>query len=72
MSEIISKKMIDDFQELGVSFIPKLFKKHIDNLRKGIEFNIQKPGPYAAENLLKHEKGRFFDDFCNCNSIPEF
>ena len=40
MSEIISKKMIDDFQELGVSFIPKLFKKHIDNLRKGIEFNI--------------------------------
>jgi len=72
MSEIISKKMIDDFQELGVSFIPKLFKKHIYNLRKGIEFNIQNPGPYAAENLHKHEKGRFFDDYCNWNRIPEF
>ena len=48
MSEIISKKMIDDFQELGVSFIPNLFKKHIDNLRKGIEFNIQNPGPLCS------------------------
>ena len=52
------QKMIDDFQELGVSFIPKLFKKHIDNLRKGIEFNIQNPGPCSRKSS-KHEKDVF-------------
>ena len=30
------------------------------------------PGPSAAENLHDHEKGRFFDDYCNWQRIPEF
>ena len=30
------------------------------------------PGPYAAENLHSHEAGRFFDDYCNWQRIPEF
>ena len=72
MSKIITKKMIQDYQELGVSYIPNLFKNHVNNLKKGIEFNMNNPGLYAAENLHKHEKGRFFDDYCNWNRIPEF
>ena len=72
MSLLITKKMIDNFKELGITFIPNLFKNHVDNLRKGIEFNMQNPGPYAAENLHKHEQGRFFDDYCNWKRIPEF
>ena len=38
MSKIITKKMIKDYQELGVVYIPNLFKKHVSNLKKGIEF----------------------------------
>lgn len=72
MSEIITKKMIKDYQELGVVYIPNLFKKHVSNLKKGIEFNLNNPGPYAAENLRKKENGRFFDDYCNWERIPEF
>ena len=64
--------MIEDYQELGVVYIPNLFKKHVSNLKKGIEFNLNNPGPYAAENLRKKENGRFFDDYCNWERIPEF
>ena len=33
---------------------------------------MNNPGPYAAENLRKKENGRFFDDYCNWERIPEF
>ncbi|MBT8410960.1 MAG: phytanoyl-CoA dioxygenase family protein, partial [Octadecabacter sp.] len=45
---------------------------HVDTLRAGIARNMADPGPYAAENLHSHEKGRFFDDYCNWQRIPEF
>jgi ectoine hydroxylase-related dioxygenase (phytanoyl-CoA dioxygenase family) len=34
--------------------------------------NMQAPGPYAAENLKPGETGRFFDDYCNWQRIPQF
>ena len=43
--------MIKDYQELGVVYIPSLFREHVSNLRKGVEYNMHNPGPYAAENL---------------------
>ena len=33
---------------------------------------MKHPGPYAAENLKAGEGGRFFDDYCNWNRIPQF
>ena len=41
-------------------------------LRAGVARNMAAPGPYAAENLKPGEGGRFFDDYCNWNRIPEF
>jgi len=52
--------------------IPGLFKDWVDTLRDGIARNISEPGPYAAENLKEGEAGRFFDDYCNWQRIPEF
>lgn len=69
---LITQTHIDDFQRDGVVLIKGLFADHTDALRKGVEFNIAHPGPYAAENLHDHEKGRFFDDYCNWQRIPEF
>ena len=63
---------IETFQRDGVVMIRGLFGDHVDTLRAGIERNMDKPGPYAAENLKAHETGRFFDDYCNWQRIPEF
>ena len=69
---LITQDHIDTFQRDGVVLIKGLFADHIDALRAGIDRNMADPGPYAAENLHAHENGRFFDDYCNWQRIPEF
>ena len=32
---------------------------------------MAEPGVYASENLREGEDGRFFDDYCNWQRIPE-
>ncbi len=71
-SSLITQDHIDSYQRDGVVLIKGLFKDHIDQIRAGIERNMTEPGEYAAENLKKGEGGRFFDDYCNWQRIPEF
>ena len=71
-SECISDDQIAAFQRDGAVLIPGLFRDWTDTIIAGIESNMRKPGPYAAENTEIHESGRFFDDYCNWNRIPEF
>lgn len=63
---------IDTFQRDGVVLIKGLFRDQVNLLRAGVERNMAEPGPYAAENLKEGEGGRFFDDYCNWERIPEF
>ena len=72
MHDLISQHYIDTYQTDGVVLVRGLFADHVDQLRAGIDRNMAEPGPYAAENLHKHESGRFFDDYCNWQRIPEF
>jgi len=60
------------YSEDGVALIPGLFRDWIDTMAAGIDRNMREPGPYAAENLKPGEGGRFFDDYCNWERIPEF
>ena len=60
--KLVSKDQINSFQKDGVVLIKGLFKNYIELIRDGIEYNMQQPGPYAAENLKSNEGGRFFDD----------
>lgn len=69
---LLNPDHIDTFQRDGVVLVRGLFAEHVDDLRAGIERNMNQPGPHAAENLKAHEKGRFFDDYCNWQRIPEF
>ena len=69
---LLSQSDIDTYQRDGVVLIKGLFADHVDSLRAGIARNMADPGPYAAENLHSHEAGRFFDDYCNWQRIPEF
>tara|TARA_R110002096_G_scaffold7102_3_gene31472 strand:- start:2418 stop:3218 length:801 start_codon:yes stop_codon:yes gene_type:complete len=69
---LITQTHIDDFQRDGVVLIKGLFADYVDAIRKGIQRNMDEPGPYAAENLKAGEGGRFFDDYCNWTRIDEF
>ncbi|MGG9998864.1 phytanoyl-CoA dioxygenase family protein [Pseudovibrio ascidiaceicola] len=71
-SSLITQDHIDTYQREGVVLIKGLFKDHVDLIRAGIERNMAEPGEYAAENLKEGEGGRFFDDYCNWQRIPEF
>jgi len=68
----IDRSLIEAYQADGVVLIKGLFRDWVDTIRNGIERNMSEPGPYAAENLKSGEAGRFFDDYCNWNRIPEF
>lgn len=69
---LITQQDIDTYARNGVVLIRGLFADHVDALRAGVAHNMAHPGPYAAENLHKHETGRFFDDYCNWDRIAEF
>jgi ectoine hydroxylase-related dioxygenase (phytanoyl-CoA dioxygenase family) len=63
---------IEAYRRDGAVLIKGLFADHVDALRAGVERNMADPGEYAAENLKPGEGGRFFDDYCNWQRIPEF
>ncbi len=69
---LLSQDQIETFQRDGVVLIRGLFAGHVDTIRAGIDVNMADPGPHAAENLKDGEQGRFFDDYCNWQRIPEF
>ena len=72
MHKLVTQDHIDAYQRDGVVFIKGLFADQVDLIREGIETNMREPGKYAAENLKEGEGGRFFDDYCNWQRIPEF
>ena len=69
---IINKSHILKYHRDGAIFIPNLFRDWIEIIKEGIDFNINNPGIYAAENTKNNESGRFFDDYCNWQRISEF
>ncbi len=72
MSNNVSNAQIEAFNRDGAVLLPGLFRDWIDIMSAGIERNLREPGEFAAENTKPGESGRFFDDYCNWNRIPEF
>lgn len=68
----VTEQMVQDYRKDGVVLVKGLWSDWVETLRDGIARNMADPGPYAAENLKPGEGGRFFDDYCNWNRIPEF
>jgi ectoine hydroxylase-related dioxygenase (phytanoyl-CoA dioxygenase family) len=69
---LLTQDDIDTYQRDGVVIVRGLFADHVEALRAGITRNIDAPGPYASNNDKAGETGRFFDDYCNWERIPEF
>jgi ectoine hydroxylase-related dioxygenase (phytanoyl-CoA dioxygenase family) len=72
MANEVSAATVEAFQRDGAVLIKGLWKDWVEDLRAGVARNMAEPGPYASENLKPGEAGRFFDDYCNWNRIPEF
>ena len=72
MHPLLTKAHVEAFRRDGVVLIRGLFADHVETIRAGIERLMAEPGPHAAENLREGEGGRFFDDYCNWDRIPEF
>ncbi|MEM6461175.1 MAG: phytanoyl-CoA dioxygenase family protein [Pseudomonadota bacterium] len=72
MHPLLTQSHIDTYQRDGVVLVKGLFAEFVEEIRAGIEINMEEPGPYAAENLKEGEGGRFFDDYCNWTRIAPF
>ncbi|PIE13547.1 MAG: phytanoyl-CoA dioxygenase [Rhodobacterales bacterium] len=72
MHPLLTQSQIDQYQRDGVTVIRGLFKDYVDTLRRGVARNMEAPGPFASDNFKDGETGRFFDDYCNWQRIPEF
>lgn len=72
MSRFATPERTAAYQRDGAVLIPGLFADHVEALRRGVTRNMEAPGPHAAENLKPGDTGRFFDDYCNWQRIPEF
>ncbi|MEX0970760.1 MAG: phytanoyl-CoA dioxygenase family protein [Paracoccaceae bacterium] len=68
----VSADMITAYQRDGAVLIKGLWADWVEVIAAGIARNMAAPGEYAAENLKPGEAGRFFDDYCNWQRIPEF
>ena len=67
---MISAAQIADFQRDGVVKVEGLFADWVGVMTAGVARNLADPSEYASENEVA--KGRFFDDYCNWQRIPEF
>jgi len=59
------------FDSLGAVCLRGVFADWVETLRAGVERNLAEPGPYFADNVAGGN-GRFWDDYCNWQRIPEF
>jgi len=70
--DTIDDACCDAYARLGAVCLRGVFAPWIETLRSGVERNLAEPGPYFADNVVDGDAGRFWDDYCNWQRIPEF
>lgn len=69
----LAPEIVDDFQRAGACVIRNaLTRDEVALLERGIEKNLAAPGRLAAVASRSDDPGRFFEDFCNWQRIPEY
>jgi ectoine hydroxylase-related dioxygenase (phytanoyl-CoA dioxygenase family) len=73
LNERLSDQLVKDFQRDGAVCIRQLLTPdEVALLREGIEANLAAPSPRAKVASRPDDPGRFFEDFCNWQDIPQF
>jgi ectoine hydroxylase-related dioxygenase (phytanoyl-CoA dioxygenase family) len=65
-----SEDEIAAYRRDGAVCLRGLFRDWVAALREGVARNIADPGPVATEHRV--DDGRFFEDYCNWQRIPEY
>lgn len=71
MAVRVTEEMKRAYREDGAVFVKGLFADWVDTLRDGVEKNMAAP-TFQMVTMKPGEKGRFFDDYCNWQKVPEF
>ncbi len=72
VTERVTDQMVQDFQRDGAVCIRQLLNAdEIALLRDGIEANLAAPSARAKVASRPDDPGRFFEDFCNWQTIPQ-
>ncbi len=73
VKERVTDQMVEHFQRDGALCIRQLLNAdEIALLRDGIEANLAAPSARAKVASRPDDPGRFFEDFCNWQDIPQF
>lgn len=60
------------FERDGAICLRGIFADWVKPLAEGVEFNLSNPSPMATEQTPDKSVGRFFDDMCNWQRIPQY
>ena len=72
MTTLLTKSEIQDFKDDGVVVLRGIFNEWIDTLAKGADFHIKNPSEEALVHKGADFQGKFLEDFCNWQRIPEY
>ncbi|MBY8976103.1 phytanoyl-CoA dioxygenase family protein [Rhodobacteraceae bacterium NNCM2] len=72
MTQHLDQQTIDAFRKNGATVLRGVFSDWIEALRKGVDFNMDNPGPDGKIYRDEETGGRFLSDYCNWQRIPEY
>ena len=68
----LSPSAIEAYRRDGAVCLRGCFSDWVEDLRRGVAHNMAEPGSVATEHRLDNGRGRFFEDYCNWQRIPEY
>ncbi|MFQ5918473.1 MAG: phytanoyl-CoA dioxygenase family protein [Thermoplasmata archaeon] len=71
-ADAVTTRQVEDYQKKGVVVLRGVFHDWIPTLRKGAEFNAENPSDRALTHRDGRFEGRFLEDFCSWQRIPEY
>jgi len=72
VKKFLTEEQKNNYKHYGAIVIKNVFESWIESLQEGFDKVLANPGPHARENVKNNEHGRFFEDYCNWQRIPEF
>lgn len=71
MTQYLSQDTIQEFRDQGATVLRGVFSDWIEDLARGVEYNMAHPAP-TARDYRTDEGGRFLSDYCNWDRIEEY
>ncbi len=71
-TELVTGEQVEAYRRDGAACLRGVFADWVESVREGVERNIAEPGPVATEHKLDDGRGRFFEEYCNWQRIPQY